>query len=177
MSKKRRSPASRRVRKTKQPAVRRRATSPVVTIRARGSGGRIITATIRPKASLGRLAEEWTYILRARSRWVDNDDLRDSIRLRALDDLDGVGVPRSFMRMLASATHAEVELHEWDRRDARANALHEAAAEVPWEYLLSAGTRKEGRHNPLLITRLFRNGRAPSAAAPPRRVLFVESAP
>ena len=72
----------------------------------------------------------------------------------------------------------EVELHDWDRSDADAGRIHEAAAELPWEYLISAATRSEGRYQSLLITRLFRNGSpADTFRAPPEQVLFVESAP
>ena len=111
----------------------------------RGEGARARTA-------LERLAEEWTYILRSRTRWADDADLRQSFRGRALDDLERVGVPRTFMKKLASASHVEVELHGWDPADAVVNRLHEAAAEVPWEYLLSAGTRGVGRYRSMLIT-------------------------
>jgi hypothetical protein len=159
------------------PRVRRKpADDTVITIRAMTSAG-LVEAKVLRQAAIERLAEEWTYILRSRTRWADDADLRQSFRGRALDDLERIGVPRTFMKKLASASHVEVELHGWDPADAGVNRLHESAAEVPWEYLLSAGTRGVGRYRSMLITRLFRNHADPVIAAPPRQVLFIESAP
>jgi hypothetical protein len=128
-------------------------------------------------APLERLAQEWAYILRSRSRWADKPDARLSLRARALADLERAGVPRAFMRRLASVGHVEVELHRWDVADAEADRIHEAAAETPWEYLIGAGTRGEGRYRSILITRLFRNDSPAVIPPPPQTVLFVESAP
>ena len=148
----------------------------VVTIRTL-IDSRLVEATVPRQPQLQRIAEEWTYLLRSRTRWADDGDIRQSFRDRALKDLERMGVPRAFMNRLASTSHVEVELHAWNAADADAVRIHEAAAELPWEYLISAGTRGAGRHRSILITRLFRN-RAPAVVAtPPRRVLFVESAP
>jgi hypothetical protein len=148
----------------------------VVTIRTQLRGG-LIEQRVSRRAPIARLAEEWTYILRSRTRWADDRELRHSARDRALRALEFVGVPRTFMKKLATASHVEVELHDWDPADADRNRIHEAAAEVPWEYLLSSATRGVGRYLPQLITRLFRNGAAAIVPAPPRNVLFIESAP
>ena len=96
---------------------------------------------------------------------------------RAIEDLNSIGVHRDFLRQLALVDCIEVELHDWDRSDADATRIHEAAAELPWEYLISAATRSEGRFQSLLITRLFRNGSPAVIPRPPEQVLFVESAP
>jgi len=152
----------------KQPAV--------VTIRAL-IAGELLEAIVSRQAPFRRLSEEWTYVLRARTRWADDPDLRIDIRERALEGLERAGVSREFMRRLASATHVEVELHRWDQDDREANRIHETAAGVPWEYLISAGTRGVGRYQTMLITRLLRNDAPSVIAALPRRVLFVESAP
>ena len=148
----------------------------VITIRTEGARGLIETKVSR-QARLERLAEEWTYILRSRARWADDGGVRQTLRVRALEDLIRVGVPRAFVRSLAATSHVEVELHGWDVADVEANRVHEAAADVPWEYLISAATRGVGRFDPLLVTRLFRNRGRAVVAAPPSHVLFVESAP
>jgi hypothetical protein len=80
------------------------------------------------------------------------------------------------MRTLASTNLVEIELHAWDPGDETASRIHEAAADVPWEYLLSAGSRAVGRYHPILISRLLRNGAQASGAAP-GNILFIESAP
>jgi hypothetical protein len=160
------------------PAARKPAASPpVVTLRFR-SGGRLRSQRVTRDARIVRLAEEWTYRLRSRTRWADDDDLRRSLRARALDDLERLGVPRDFMQDMAACRHAEVELHVWDPRDEAADRIHEAAADMPWEYLISAATKDVGRYGSLLITRLLASARASAdIPPPPSRVLFVESAP
>ena len=172
MAKKRASRAKKGSPKSK----RQTAEQPVITIRAR-IGSRLVEEQVSRHAPLVRLAEEWTYILRSRTRWADDPGLRLSVRDRALDDLERVGVRRAFMKKLAAAPHVEVELHPWDSRDSELDRVYEAAADVPWEYLLSAGTRGVGRFDAMLITRLFRNGAAPAVPKPAGRVLFIESAP
>ena len=141
----------------------RRASSgvlPVVTIRFR-SAGEILDRNVKRDGRIVRLAEQWAYRLRSRARWADDEDLRRSLRDRALEDLESLGVPRTFMKRMASCRHAEVELCQWDATDTATNVIHEAAADMPWEYLLSAATRGVGRYRSLLVTRLFRSDKAP----------------
>jgi hypothetical protein len=148
----------------------------VITLRS-VLGGRLVEESILQSAPIERLADEWAYLLRSRARWVDQPSVRNSLRDRATADLEQLGLSRSFIRKMARVQHVEVELHTWNRRDATANRLHEAASAFPWEYLLSASTRGAGRFLPILITRLTRNG-GPAAIPPPAsRVWFVESAP
>jgi hypothetical protein len=99
------------------------------------------------------------------------------LRDRALADLETLGLSPSFIERLATVHHVEVELHRWNAADESANQIHEAAAAFPWEYLLSASTRGAGRFQPILISRLIRNGGRPVVPPSPSRVLFVESAP
>lgn len=130
-----------------------------------------------PSAPIIQLAQEWSYLLRSRTRWVDHNGVRLSLRDRALTDLEQLGFSRSFIRRLATVNHIEVELHPVSGTDAAAAQVYEAAAEFPWEYLLSAATRGAGRYQRILITRLIRNNREAIIPPPPGRVLFVESAP
>lgn len=160
----------------RSPARRRAQDDTVITIRTR-IGQRLFEERVSRSAPLARLAEEWTYVLRSRTRWADDSELRLLVRERALADLKRVGVRESFMKKLAGASNAEVELHPWNSADSDIDAIHEAAAEVPWEYLISASTRWVGRFRPLLVTRLFRNGSRPVTPQPPQNVLFIESAP
>jgi hypothetical protein len=159
----------------------------VVTIRAHDGRAAFETHVTRA-AKLERLAEEWTYILRARQRWTHDPSLRQTFCNRALEDLQRAGVRRAFIRRLASinyftvesqkrVNHVEVELHKWDPADADATRIHEAASEIPWEYLISAGTRGEGRFQSIVVTRLFRNETPAVAPQSPEPVLFIESAP
>jgi transglutaminase-like putative cysteine protease len=148
----------------------------VITIRARDDKGVFETEVIHLRR-LERLAQEWNYILRARARWAADPDQRAVIGDRALNDLKGLGIGSPFLQRLALVERVEVELHAWAPAATEANRIHEAAADVPWEYLISAATRSEGRFQSLLITRLFRNGSPAAVPRPPEHVLFVESAP
>ena len=126
---------------------------------------------------LKRLARKWGYILRARSRWNDAPEARQFFDEKALEDLEKLGIKRSYVRALARVSHIEVELHPWDPADAKAADIQEAASATPWEYLLSAATRVEGRTGLLIVTRLFRN-KAPAETAPlPKKALLVISDP
>jgi len=124
-----------------------------------------------------RLAKVWGYILRVRSRWIADFFLRTTMGDRAIKDLVDAGITRDFIRQLARADRIEVELHNWDENSIEETRIHEAAAEVPWEYLISAATSSEGRFHPLLITRLFCNTSPIAVPSSPKHVLFVESAP
>jgi hypothetical protein len=148
----------------------------VVTIRTL-IANRLIEDRLSPSAPIVQLAQEWSYLLRSRARWVDHKDVRLSLRERALNDLEQLGFSRTFIRRLATVNHIEVELHPVHDEDAAATAIYEAAAGFPWEYLLSAATRGAGRYQRILITRLMRNDREAIIPPPPGRVLFVESAP
>ena len=148
----------------------------IITIRADKTFGIPETDITNPER-LERLAQEWTYLLRVRSRWSSDPELRKTIASRAVNDLESVGITRKRLQELATADRVEVELHDWDANDSQACKIYEAASEVPWEYMISAGTRIEGRYQNYLISRHFKNGFARVVPHPPRSVLFVESAP
>lgn len=149
--------------RTSRPRSRRR--TRVATIRMR-SHGRVVTADVGRHAELGRLAQKWNYILCTRARWKGDSRVRESYRADALKDLMTLGVPRSYLRSMAGCAHVEVELYG-----------AAAAAELPWEYVLSAATRALGRDGTFLVTRLLRNRAHAVPLQPPSRVLFIESSP
>jgi hypothetical protein len=175
--------SSRRVRKAATSETLHAPRSPdgaLVTIRAaRQEYDTPIELVVTRDASpaIERMAREWGYILRVRTRWNGDADLRRDFGERAVGDLEKLGIDRNFIQGIVPAGHVEVELHAWDPADAEANRIYEAASEVPWEYLLSSATRSEGRFGSQLITRLFDNGAPAVVPSPPDRVLFVESAP
>jgi hypothetical protein len=147
----------------------------IITLRTM-IGGAIREQPISASAPIRRVAEEWTYVLRSRSRWSSDDDIRLEVRKRAVHDLKRLGVAEDYLRALASTQHIEVELHDHGNAADR-GALYEAAAELPWEYIISAATRGVGRYHSLLITRLLRNGGKAALTSPPKDVLFIESGP
>jgi hypothetical protein len=130
------------------------------------------------QASVEKLAHEWSYILRVRTRWSGDPDMRDYFEQRAIEDLGKLGLKPEDLQQFASADHIEIELRNWrlEPPDAKIKAMFEAASEIPWEYLLSAATNHLGRYQPLLVTRCIPN-RTAASQAPPKNMLFVESAP
>ncbi|WP_426436021.1 hypothetical protein [Bradyrhizobium genosp. P] len=137
----------------------------------------LFEAEVRKPARLIRVAQEWNYILRVRARWARDADLRNQLGQRAVKDLGSLGISEVELQRLASADSIEVELANLDGSGFEDGDIYEAASEAPWEYLISAATRAQGRFRSLLITRLLRNGLGAVTPHPPKSVLFVESAP
>jgi len=159
-------------------AVARRAVGPLIAIRAHDDNKKLIEVSVPDKVAptILRMAMQWGYILRVRTRWAGDADMRDDFGKRALDDLAELGVGRNTVQQFASVKHIEIELYNQASATAETLPLLDAASEIPWEYLLSAATRNVGRFESLLVTRCLANGAAVRPIKP-RNVLFVESAP
>jgi hypothetical protein len=151
---------------------------PLITIRAQGDNGQLIEEFISGKAAqtIMRMAMRWGYTLRVRTRWAGDPDMRDYFASKAVEDLAELGLGRDTVQRFALVSHIEIELFNQQPAGAKADPVFEAAAEIPWEYLLSAATQSVGRFQSLLVTRCFSNS---STIRPtrPRNLLFVESAP
>jgi hypothetical protein len=151
---------------------------PLVTIRAQDDNGQLIEEFLSGKAAqtIVRMALRWGYILRVRTRWAGNSDMREYFASKAVEDLAELGLGRDTVQRFASVSHIEIELFNRQPAEPKANPVFEAASEIPWEYLLSAATQSVGRFQSLLVTRCFSNN---STIRPtrPRNLLFVESAP
>jgi hypothetical protein len=154
------------------------ADAPLIAIRAHDDNKKLIEQVV--KRSVGpailRMAMQWGYILRVRTRWAGDTDMREYFGSRAIEDLAKLGIELPKIQQFALVKHIEIELYEGKPVEADLDRIVEAAAEIPWEYLFSAATRNVGRFQSLLITRCFSNGSDVKPTAP-RRVLFVESAP
>jgi hypothetical protein len=166
---------------------------PLIGIRAQNSAKRrfeerIVTRGAGQKMVL--MARHWSYILRVRTRWAGDSDMREYFANRAIEDLGKLGIDRDAIQELALAEHIEIELYGWEEENGPVKPDPEfaAASEIPWEYLLSAATKSVGRFQSLLISRWFSKRskaapKAPPKVAPkvppgaPRQFLFVESAP
>jgi hypothetical protein len=150
----------------------------IVTIRAHNKGEEPIAQPILRDAApiLVNMAAHWAYVLRVRTRWAGDPDMRDYFGERATSDLGKLGIKPDVIQRLSLVNHIEIELHDAQPGEVEAGRLADVVSEIPWEYLLSAATRNAGRFNSLLVTRCLRNGAAMSSTRP-RQVLFVESAP
>jgi hypothetical protein len=151
---------------------------PLIAIRARDDDKKLIEEFVPAKAApvIVRMAMHWGYILRVRTRWAGDPDMRDYFGTKAIDDLAELGIGRDAIQRFALAEHIEVELYNQSSATVDAAHLLDAASEIPWEYLLSSATRIIGRFESLLVTRCFSNGSAITPSKP-RDVLFVESSP
>ena len=157
--------------------VRGASNQPLLTIRAQSKNDRMQQAVLSDAApTILSMATNWTYVLRVRTRWAGDPDMREYFGTRAIADLGKLGITEDSVQRLASFKHIEVELHKWDQSGDDAPEIVDAASEIPWEYLLSAATRCAGRFESLLVTRCLSNNTRASSTRP-KRVLFVESAP
>jgi hypothetical protein len=160
------------------------ADEPLIAIRAHDDKMKLIKQVVPRSAgpTIMRMAMQWGYILRVRTRWAGDTDMREYFGARAIEDLAKLGIKLPKIQEFALVKHIEIELLKWEpvkadaAAEAKAAGIVNAAAEIPWEYLFSAATRNVGRFQSLLITRCFSNKSKVKPTAP-RRVLFVESAP
>jgi hypothetical protein len=150
----------------------------LIAIRAHGNNDELIKAFISLKSqpTIERMALHWGYILRVRTRWAGDADIRDNFGTKATKDLEELGVERRTIRQLASVEQIEVEFNYSAATSKNAVRTLDAASEIPWEYLLSSATQNAGRVNSLLVSRCLKN-KSIIAQARPRNVLVVESAP
>lgn len=128
---------------------------------------------VRPRATLQRAAMQWRYIVRNRARWTGAGK-RDELAARGEALMNDLGFDDEALDRVAAARVVEVgipyasEASGWEARI------------FPWEYLLSAATRRRrGGARLTVMRRLEVRGARPAARAARRRpvVLFVESAP
>lgn len=138
-------------------------------------GGQL-PAGVAPR-SLAQEAMRWSYVLRARERWVDNEEARSSRHEDARATLHAFGLGEADLQRIAQEEQVVV------RAAYRGEAQDWAARVFPWEYVISTATRnyRSRRDRRFAIMReLLRDGK-PGAApkAPPQRprFLYVQSAP
>lgn len=118
---------------------------------------------------LQQLAMKWTHVVRNRVRWTGTASLAAQQDANARDLLKLLGLDEAARARLAAAGAVQVSIdYQDEERGWEARIL-------PWEFILSAGTR-DLRKGPLVITRVLRRPR-PTKRPAYRKVLFVESAP
>jgi hypothetical protein len=156
----------------------RKADGRLIAIRAHGDRNELIEAFVLANSvrTISRMAMQWGYILRVRTRWAGDTDMRDNFGAKAIEDLKDLGIESDTIQRLASVKHIEVELYDSGLMTADGTPILDVASEILWEYLLSSATQKAGRFDSVLVTRCLAN-KSNVAPAKPRNVLFVESAP
>jgi len=119
-------------------------------------------------ATIAREAMRWTYVLRSRLRWVGDSRARERYEDEARKALGEIGLGTGELRELAKAGRVVVQV-PWtgDER------LHWESRIFPWEYVLSAATRRDrlvgsGQVRPKPLTILRELVPEPPAAPPPK---------
>ena len=119
---------------------------------------------------LQRRVMEWSHIVRNRRRWNRTVDSSEQQSGRARQFLHYLGITDAERKMLATSLRVSVvipfaiEDQGWEARI------------LPWEYLLSAGT-KDLRTGSLVISRWLEHGAVADPAGTNPSVLFVEGVP
>ena len=182
----RRRPATAPPAAAKPPRTRKRSTAAgrgrakdasVVRVRI-GSGEAGIVARVPATDALVTLAAKWMYIVRNRSRWASDLDLREEIVEAVAQDLGRLGITESALRAVNASPLRHVELEFVDSHDSGTTQTghQQAAAVFPWEFAISNATKHFGRSQPIVITRLLARDR-PRPGGHPNGLLFVQSAP
>jgi hypothetical protein len=119
---------------------------------------------------VAREAMRWTYVLRSRRRWMNESTAREQNELAAAEALAEIGIGDAELRRLAASGRAVVRI-PWTGEE----ALHWESRILPWEYVLTAATRRhrakesrDGRPRPLTVMRELRL-LTPAVPPPPKR--------
>lgn len=144
------------------------------TVRLATPTGAIAVAWPKPGTDkvkeLQRQAIRWTHVVRNRARWIGTPSLAKQQDENARAFLASLGIKGAQREQLALAGNVRVsilyteEQHGWEARI------------LPWEFLLSAGTR-DLRTGSLVVSRSLLQERRAARRHAYRKVLFVESSP
>jgi len=117
-----------------------------------------------------RVAMQWTYIVRNRRRWAEREVSVNEQADRARQFLQRLGMSESARERLAFAGHVEVVI-PWT-----SEAIGWELRIMPWEYVLSAGTRDLRRGVGLSVVRRLDVGGSLRQLSEQPCALYVQSA-
>lgn len=160
-----------------------RAQRPLVTLR--DAEGEIARVPI--SAHYDAVVNRWTFVLQSRRGWANREATRLAQSQNALEELLRLGLTEAQLQRAGNAGRLEVGIEDADPAPHAGDLYSQLyARRVPWEYLISAATGVLGREQPLAITRQTGMGagrlataaaHSVSAAAAPRTLLYLQSAP
>jgi hypothetical protein len=159
------------------PAERGDADLRAISVRAGGQTFRLHAVEREDAARRRSLASEalrWSYVLRARQRWVDSAEARTRHEADAGETLNGFGLDAQALQAIAQAQQVIVHI------DYQQEATGWAARIFPWEYVIAAATRtlRSGSDHPFVVMRELFPGGKPARPGPLAPVfMFVQSAP
>jgi hypothetical protein len=171
--------ASKRTAASKQPS-RTRAVrgstsdEPANVVHLRSSAGVSVALDLhdeKRRVTLQQLAMRWAHVVRNRRRWSKGHKPTKILEDRAAEALEAIGVRATDLEMLGQADHVEVSMPFATERTGW------EARVFPWEYMLSAATKRlRGKRGVMVSRHLQRRGAIPAFGDRPR-MLVVESAP
>src|SRR4030095_12568123 len=119
-----------------------------------GPGDTGIVAHVAASAPVKKLAAKWMYILRNRSRWSDDEDLKAEIATDAKTDLEQLGITEAALKRVnaSPSRHVEVEIVDEHASGDRSTEAAHAASSFPWEFVIAADTSELGSSEALVLT-------------------------
>jgi hypothetical protein len=105
------------------------------------------TFLLHDSPHLKQLAMYWSYAVRNRVRWSQDESARDAITRRAVDDLSKIGLGAAALDVIANAGIVEVQIPfakeelGWETRI------------LPWEFVLALATASRREGQSLLVVR------------------------
>lgn len=121
-------------------------------------------------------ALRWTYVLRARERWIDNEEARSKHQEDAREALFAFGLTEAELQQIGRAEQVVVCMdYHGEERDWPARIF-------PWEYVIASATRPyraRPEHRFAVMRELFPRGKAaaPTKVGKKPKCLYVQSAP
>ncbi len=127
--------------------------------------------------SLATEAMRWTYVLRARQRWLDQGGAPQAHEQAATETLMAFGLSEADLQRAARAERVVVRMPYFSETEGWAGRI------FPWEYVIAAATRRFRRPEEHHFTVMRELDVSSSPRKPwavhtrPRSLLFVQSAP
>ena len=124
-----------------------------------------------PGESLPSVAMYWSYVVRNRQRWAGEEEPLQALKSRAKEKLIDLGVSEAALRKIAEAGVVEIRI------PFASEDVGWAARILPWEFLISAATLEYRDHGLVVVRHLQKSRSGPPPSQPPKKLLFVQSAP
>jgi hypothetical protein len=111
----------------------------------------------------------WSYIVRSRGRWQENEHAHLRVAEEALELFDQVGISREVIEQIGNSDVVEIALPYAEEEGGWAARL------LPWEFLLHEVTRKRRAGRPLTVVRHLHSTRPRAVNNAPQVALFVKN--
>jgi hypothetical protein len=116
-----------------------------------------------------RLSFYWSYVVRSRGRWQEDENVRKSLMGEALHRFADLGLTSAALTEIAKTGIVEIGMPYADEQGGWAARI------LPWEFLLAEATRKERDGRPLTVVRHLSSRSGGTSRGAPKRALFVEN--